>query len=346
MPNFKKIRIRIPRWVRRSDGSRERRENSSAEWYSGDRGGDVRKRAERNLDQPCEASKDYEIPCDRKVYEKVWGVDMVREGDVNKRKDPPGSLWVRPASGENYGRGEDLGVRSWSREQVMGLVRSVDRDLWVRINAWAGSWRRGVETAGRRSVPSDAPGGSSTFERPSRIKDAIVADSKTGLTLPHASIEKTVPDCEDDNLSVTRGNEAALRENYGSYLPSEESPCGGEDQVRCKSSRCRLEHIWRVTDSSGGLLPMRVKTDSGDAWRRINTAGGFGVRFNPNQEGDTSPWYSSPYSSGWGQHVMHLCIYAYFRCVPPKYVIYPSTVERTLDLSKETIPAPMPPDER
>ncbi|MHC4846858.1 MAG: hypothetical protein ACYTEG_00210 [Planctomycetota bacterium] len=309
------------------------------EWNAHHRAGSAREEARRNVGIPRKPSKSYVIPCDEEVFKKVWEADKVRQnaGTGQGISGGIGDAFHQLASGEPFARGKKGEAKKWSKQQVVKLIRWIDNDLWVRINAWAGNWRRGIETAGRHRT--------SPFVKPTTNRGPLKVDFKRSFTLPNVRITGLTPDCHGDNLAVTSGEEHQLRRDYGSYLPKEGAECGGEDQVRCKKRSCRLEHIWAIQGEAGGNLPVDVHTDRGVKNEYINTAGGFGVYFNPNPDGSqtTQMKDADEYGESLGEHEMQVCIFAFFRCVPKPMVVHPPTmIPRHPSLPNPDEPLPPP----
>lgn len=345
MAAYKKITINFP-----GRGRGASRKVLSASWTAFHRGQaglrDNREDARERLDRAggtgaCPESKDLSIPCNGELYEKVWGAAMVRDSEGKKQGNLPGAAYQSPTTGEWGGRGDGIPVKmteslAASFIAPIGLVGGADKDLWVRINAWAGNWRRAVDP--RRSPTDKYPGSIRVG-----VNLPMYFGSDDGKVPPFklpVEVESYKPDCSLDNLDVTKGNEPALKKHYGSYLPTGENPCGGEGQVHCDDSTCQLEQVRTVRNSAGsvgapGDLTERVAyhTDSGAKSGYIYTQGGF--RFSPVAGQGAKPERLKKERTDWGSaypiRTIAVCVSAFFRCTKKAYKLdhFPGGNRRT-----------------
>lgn len=263
------------------------------------------------------------IPCDGEIRTVTWDVATVRRGEPsNVGSFPTGTGAALRISRNNY---QKIRGNKFKRKYTINEILKHDIDLWVRINAWSGNWRRGMEGARTALGDKGRPGDNAK----------TVTTTETSQDGTKTTIESIQRDCNRDNSGVTRGNESQLKDLYGSYLPTE-GGCDGEDQVHCKESSCRLEQIVRVTVAEGGYDP------------RVTVDNPRGFRIN-KEDLSVLPWVRTKWPSDGGE--LSACIRADFRCVKrvkPAYVLLPGYFDpwdpsSGIPEPGTSVPAPKPP---
>jgi hypothetical protein len=188
----------------------------------------------------CKESKDFQIPCDQSIHTVVWGPDLIRRNRAGVAGGyPQGAGVPYEYVVTSYDR-DRRPPPPLTRPQVVHTIRTIDKDLWIRLNAWVGNWRKGLEATTEAAAPT-----------PEVSYTADVNGVRTRLTVQRPN---EWPGWHHNNVAPFGGLSANMRRRlekyYGSYLPNGRGR-PGKDQIRCAKDDCVLDLVVAREDRSG-----------------------------------------------------------------------------------------------